>query len=116
MSGRRRLAIFTAIIGTLGFAVLLGGAGRGAADTQSGCAGKPICVSITDQAQASKSLGSDHYLADSFVLSNGNTSTPSTSTLVNLVVTVSWVDSGAATTTTEYRPALSDLRCTETST
>jgi hypothetical protein len=116
MSGRRRLVIFGAIVGTLALALLMGGAGRGAADTQSGCAGKPICVSITDQAQASKSLGGDHYLADSFVLSNGNTSTPSTSTLVNLVVTVTWADSAAATTTTAYRPALSDSRCTETST
>jgi hypothetical protein len=53
MSGRRRLVIFGAIVGTLAFAVLLGGAGRGAADTQSGCAGKPICVSITDLALAS---------------------------------------------------------------
>jgi hypothetical protein len=115
MSGRRRLAIFGVLVGTFGFAVLLGGASRSAADTVSGCGGKPICVSLTDQAQASKSLGSDHFLADSFVLSNGTPSAPSSSTLVNLVVTVTWVDTGADTTTA-YRPAFSDSRCIPTST
>ena len=116
MSGMRRLAILGIIVGTLAFALLLGGASRSAANDESGCGGKPICVLLTDQEQASKSLGgSDHYLADSFVLSNGNLSTPSSSTLVNLVVTVTWADTGALTTTTAYRPAFSDPRCTPTS-
>ena len=115
MSGRRRLVTVGVLVGVLAFAMLLGGAGKSAANTESGCAGKPICVALTDQEQASKSLGSDRYLADSFVLSNGNETTSSTSTLVNLVVTVTWADTGAATTTTAYRPAFSDPRCTPTS-
>jgi hypothetical protein len=117
MSGRRRLVIFGVLVGTLVFAGLLGGAGKSAADDVSRCAGKPICVVLTDQEQASKSLGgSNHYLTDSFVLSNGNSSTPSTSTLVNLVVTVTWADSGAATTTAYVPAPISDSRCTTTST
>ena len=80
------------------------GAASAPADTVSGCAGKPLCVEITDQAQASKTPtgGPDHYLSDTVVLRNGGT----TSNLTNLTLTITWTDVGA-TTTTAYRPAFS---------
>src|SRR5215211_2445773 len=113
MSGRR-LKIFGGFVAALGFAMLIGGAGQGSADTtETACppTGKSICVSITDQAQASRTPtpdGPDHYLADFVTVSNGG----STSNLVNITVTITWKDLVSATTTSEYRPAFSDPRCT----
>ena len=96
----------------LGLTALLGGAQRGGAETTpTKCpeSGKSICVSITDQVQASISPADlDHYLADSVTISNGG----GTANLVNITVTITWKDLGVATTTSEYRPAFSDSRCT----
>jgi hypothetical protein len=111
MSGRRRVVGFVFVVGMLGLAALLGGAQRSAAETSpTACppTGKSICVSITDQPQASISpAGSDHYVTDFVTVSNGG----GTSNLVNITVTITWQDLGAATTS-EYRPAFSDDRCT----
>jgi hypothetical protein len=100
-------------IGLIGLTALLGGVQRGGAEaTLPACpaSGKSICVSITDQEKASISpTGSDHYLADSVDISNGG----STANLVNITVTITWKDLGVATTSSEYRPAFSDPRCTE---
>jgi hypothetical protein len=112
MSGGRRLISLGLIVGMLAFALLFGGAGRGSADTSGPTCpptGKSICVSITDQAQASRTpTGSDHYLTDFVTVSNGG----ATSNLVNITVTITWTDLGATTTTSEYRPTFSDPRCT----
>jgi hypothetical protein len=95
----------------IGLTALLGGVQRGGAETTpTACpaSGKSICVSITDQAQASISpTGLDHYLADFVTISNGG----ATANLVNITLTVTWQDLGAGTTS-EYRPAFSDPRCT----
>ncbi len=98
-------------------ALSLGAAERGAADTVSGCAGKPLCVAITDTPDpASRSpfatahpADTDHYLTYSVNVANGG----ATSNLVNIVVTVTWQDIGAATTSA-YQP--SDARCSGTAT
>ena len=112
MSGRRRLFGLGAVLGMLGLTALLGGVQRGGAEpTPTACpsSGKSICVSITDQAQASISpVDLDHYLADFVTISNGG----GTANLVNITVTITWKDLGVATTTSEYRPAFSDSRCT----
>ena len=91
----------------------LGAAERGAADTVSNCAGKPLCVDLTvSQVQASYSItapADDHYLTvDSFrVYNNG-----STSNLVNITVNVSWADDPSTVpTTSDYRAAYSDPQC-----
>src|SRR5687767_4596178 len=96
----RRLAVVVAMAAALVFT--LGAAERGAAETVGPeCAGKPLCASITDQLQASRSpAGIDHYMSDSVTISNGG----STSKLVNVTVTLTWVDVGSASTTSEYRP------------
>jgi hypothetical protein len=98
-------------------ALSLGAAERGAADTVSGCAGKPLCVAITDTPDpASRSpfatahpADTDHYLTYSVNVANSG----ATSNLVNVVVTVTWQDIGAATTSA-YQS--SDARCTGTAT
>ena len=99
-------------MGLFGLTALLGGVQRGGAETSpTACpsSGKSICVSITDQAQASITPpGLDHYLADFVTISNGG----ATANLVNITVTVTWEDLGAPTTA-EYRPLFSDSRCTE---
>jgi hypothetical protein len=112
MSGRQsHFALLAAVAGSIVIAVFLAAAGRGAAEvgpTECPPTGKSICVSITDQPQASISpSGSDHYVTDFVTVSNGG----STSNLVNITVTITWQDLGAATTS-EYRPAFSDDRCT----
>jgi len=112
MSGRNRVYVFALCISIVTVAMILGTAGRGSADTTpTACppTGKSICVSITDQAQASRTpVGSDHYLTDHVTISNGG----GTSNLVNITATITWKDLGAATTTSEYRPEFSDPRCT----
>jgi hypothetical protein len=107
-----RLAVIVALAAALAFT--LGAAERGAAETVGPiCAGKPLCASITDQEQASRSpVGTDHYMSDSVTISNSG----STSKLVNLNVTVTWADVGSASTTSDYRPLASDPDCTLTGT
>jgi hypothetical protein len=89
------------------------GAASAPADTVEACAGKPLCVAITDQAQASRTPtgGPDHYLADTVTVRNSGT----TSNLTNLALTITWTDNGAATTTA-YRPAFSSSDCTASET
>jgi hypothetical protein len=113
MSGRRsHFALLAAVAGSIVIAVFLAAAGRGAAEvgpTACPASGKSICVSITDQSRASISPTSlDHYLADFVTVSNEG----ATANLVNITVTVTWKDLGVTTTTSEYRPAFSDDRCT----
>jgi hypothetical protein len=106
-----RLAVLVAMAAALVFT--LGAAERGAAEPVSLCAGKPLCATITDLEQASRSpVGTDHYMSDSVTISNSG----STSKLVNLTVSVTWVDVGSASTTSDYRPLASDPDCTLTGT
>jgi hypothetical protein len=100
------------LLGALALAVTLGAAEGGAADPA--CAGKPICVTISDTPDpASRSpLGTDHYVSYSVKVENGGT----TSNLVNIAVTATWEDVGVATTS-DYEPApASSSACTETGT
>jgi hypothetical protein len=106
---RRHVVWFGALVGAVAIAMFLGAAEQGVADTVGPTCntGKPICVAIDDQLQASRSPGgSDHYMTDSVTVSNGG----SNSNFVNIVVTMTWADDGAATTS-EYRPAFSDPDC-----
>ncbi|MDQ3672523.1 MAG: hypothetical protein M3364_08850, partial [Actinomycetota bacterium] len=106
-STRQRLVLLGVLAAAL--ALTLGAAERGGAETVSLCAGKPICASITDQAQASRSpVGTEHYMSDSITVSNAG----STSSLVNVTVTVTWADVGSASTSSDYRPLASDPDCT----
>lgn len=109
MFDKRRHAV---LLGALALAFTLGAAEGGAADPA--CAGKPICVTITDTPDpASRSpLGTDHYVSYSVKVENGGT----TSNLVNIAVTATWEDVGVATTS-DYEPApASSSACTETGT
>jgi len=100
-------------------AMLVGAAGRGRADTTpTKCPGngKSICVSITDQLRASittDAVNSPHYLTDSVTVSNGDLTPEATGTsnLVNITVTITWADQGAATTSA-YVQSASDPLCT----
>jgi hypothetical protein len=100
------------MVGVLAVAVLLGGAGRGAADTTpTACPanGKSICVSISDQVRASITTDATnipHYLTDHVTISNGG----GTANLVNITLTITWADTGAATTS-QYFQSASDPRC-----
>ena len=118
MNARRRILLAASLV-VLGVGVtLVGGAAKSAAgDTVSGCStGKPICASVTaDHNPASRSpAGTDHYVSyDLEVFYNPDSG--ATSNLVNLVVTVTWADVGAAgTTTTSTYVAGSQPACTET--
>jgi hypothetical protein len=119
MSAKRRLGMFGFVIGVLGAAALLGGAGPVAADTTpTACPGngKTICVSITDQARASwttDAANNPHYLTDFVTISNGDLTPEGTGTanLTNITLTITWADVGA-TTTSQYVQAASDARCT----
>jgi hypothetical protein len=114
---RRHFVLLSALAGAFGIALFLGAAERGAADTVSDCAGKPLCASIADQLQASRSPSDSdaRYMADTVTIFNGGT----TSKLVNVTVTITWVDEPkppavSVPATSAYRPAFSDERCTET--
>ena len=88
--GRKYFVFLGTLIGAVAIALFLGAVERGVAETlQPTCNdGKPVCVSITDQLQASRSTAGDHYLTDSFVVSNGGT----TSNFTNITLTVTWAD------------------------
>ena len=108
---RRPFVLLGVLTGALAMALFLGAAERGAADTTDPpqCAGKLICVTITDELQASRTPagGPDHYLNDSVSVFNDGSS----ANLVNLTVTMTWKDEGNVPTTSDYRPAFSDGRC-----
>lgn len=111
---RQHVVRLAAVAGSLAVALALGAADRSAADTVGpACAGKPLCVTITGTPDpASRSpVGTDHYVSYSVVVANSG----ATSNLTNLNVTVEWADVGAATTS-DYRSAFSDPRCSVTGT
>jgi hypothetical protein len=116
MSGKARLAVTAVCVFIVTAAMLVGAAGRGAADTTpTACPGngKSICVSISDQARASittDAANNPHYLTDHVTISNGGT----TANLVNMTLTITWADTGAAATTSEYVQSASDQRCAPT--
>ena len=116
---RRPLVLLGMLTGALATAMLLGavqGASANIAETEvSACAGKPICVTITDQAQASisplpLSEATNHYTTESVVVENSG----STSKLVNLTVTMTWADEGTdgnddpISTTSDFVAGFSD--------
>ena len=122
LSGRLRLSSRAAITGVLALAVLLGGAGRGGADTTGPACpgnGKSICVSISsDQVRASittDAANNPHYLTNNVTISNGDLTPEGTGTanLTNITLTITWADVGAATTS-DYVDSASDARCTRT--
>jgi hypothetical protein len=100
MGGRRRPFVLLGVLtGAFASAMLLGIVGGASADIGEleveACAGKPLCVTITDQVQASISplpldASTNHYTTDSVVVENSG----STSKLVNLAVTITWADEG----------------------
>jgi hypothetical protein len=111
-----------ALAGALAIIVFLGAAERGAANTVTACAAKPLCVDITDQGQfdavedeqaslsptdSGGNVTVPHYLAERVVIRNSGT----TSNLVNITLTIEWVDAGASSTTTAYVDGFSDERC-----
>jgi len=117
MREKRHIILLGVLAGAGAVAIALGAAERSAADTPASCAGKPLCVTITatpnpaSRSPAGTDIGTDHYISYSVTVANGG----ATSNLVNLTVTVAWADVGAATTS-EYRPAFSDSRCSVTGT
>jgi hypothetical protein len=111
-SRRRSLLLLAGLTSALGFVMLFGAAERGVADTVSGCAGgglgKPLCVAITDQENATPTTGSTvRYLTDSVTVSNGGTS----SNLVNLVLSATWTDTNLSPGA-QYEPTFSSSECT----
>ena len=112
MSGRKRLVLLTGALTTaFALAVLVGAAERSAAVVPPGCSGKLVCVTVGSQVQASRSTAAagttaenDHYLTDTVTIGNGATS----SNLVNVNLSVSWLDTGGTTgTTSEFRSTFS---------
>lgn len=108
MGMRRRFVLLTALVGSIGIAMSLGAAERGAAELETECAPKKLCISIADQANASySSTEVDRYVAYSVRLYNGGTSN-----LVNVTsLTVTWADTGASSKTSLFQDELSDDRC-----
>jgi hypothetical protein len=112
---RQHVVLLGALVGALTIALAIGAAEGGAADPA--CAGKPLCVTITatpnpaSRSPAGIDTSTDHYVSYSVTVANGGT----TSNLVNLTVTAVWADVGAATTS-DYRSAFSDSRCSVTGT
>jgi hypothetical protein len=123
MNGRLRIAVMAVGVFAFTAAMLVGAAGRGAADTTpTACPGngKSICVSITDQLRASTTTdaaNNPHYLTDSVTISNGDLTPEGTGTanLTNLTLTITWADQGAGTTSA-YVQSASDARCAPTNT
>jgi hypothetical protein len=118
---RRSLTLLGTLAGAVAVTVFLGAAERGAANTVTRCAAKPLCVDITDQGQfdtvedeeASLSptdsdgdVTAPHYLSETVTIRNSG----ATSNMVNITLRVEWVDEGASTTTA-YVDGFSDVRC-----
>ena len=108
---------FLVVVGVMSIALGLGAAEQGAADIEDGCAGKPLCATVTDLewASVSPSETDRRYMAnESVTVFNGGT----TSKLVNVTVVIAWWDEGVTTTTSSLVTASSftdagSLSCTE---
>jgi hypothetical protein len=115
MGGWRKYFFLLAGLSTvMGIALLFGAAERGAADTTDppACAGKPLCVTITDQDKATRSVsGTDRFMTDTVKIYNGGTN----SNLVNITLSASWSDDGvpAASTTSAFQSSYSSSACTQ---
>ena len=111
---QKRLSLLAAVVGSLAIALFLGAAERSAADTTGPACpanGKSICVTITDQANASYTTTSagERYLFYEVTISNGDGTTTTNSNLVNLALTLTWDDLGASSTTSAFKTDVSGL-------